>query len=308
VRRWALVLLAACAQRTEQRAAVETAALGGDVAARVGTAAIPLSVVVGVASAQNVGVKEALRRVIDDEIAASAARARALETTQPAAWRLRAARARFVTERLREQAQARGQPTDDEVKRLSERHWQEVDRPPAVRVIHAIVLRPKDAALFRGAVHAAEEMKRALAPAESEADFESRAKSVPAAPERSSVEIRVERLPPFTEDGRIIDGRGQMDATFAKAAHALRAPGDTTGIVETPFGWHVIRLLEQIPEKRMPIETRRLAFTAEANAMRATEALDAILNRARAAHPISMAEAAEPLMRTAVVGVIGPTP
>jgi hypothetical protein len=306
VKRWALVLLAACAPAAQQHPHEETAALGADVAARVGTSTIPLSVVASVAAAQNIELKDALRRVVDDEIAASSARTRRLDDAQPAAWRLRAARARFVSDRLREDARARGAPTDEEVRRLSERHWQEVDRPPAVRVIHAIVLRPKDAGLLHEAQRVAELMKRAVASAADENDFEARAKSIPGV--GPGLETRVERLPPFTDDGRIIEGRGRMDAVFAKAAYALRAPGDFTGVVETTFGWHVIRLLEQIPEKRMPTETRRLAFADETNAMRASEALDATLKRLRSIHTVSISEAAEPLMRGAANALNGTPP
>lgn len=269
-------------------------ALGGEIAAMVGTEAIPLSLVASVAAAQNVTPREAVRRLVDDEIAAGGARARGLDRQPPASFRLVAARARLVTERIFEEAKRRGPPTDEEVADLTERHWVEVDRPPAVRVIHAIALRPKDDKLLDAARGLANELHRAVVDAADAADFEKKAKEVPHAPE---IEVRVERLPAFTDEGWVTEGPGQMDETFAKAAHAVPSIGGTSPVVETRFGFHVIRLLERIPEKRLPLETRRVVFAEEVYQRRARAMLDALLKPLRESKKIEVSPAAEELMR-----------
>ena len=286
------VFALSCGQQPT-RGEEQNAALGGEVAARVGSRTIPLSVVASVAEAQGVTAREAVRKLVDDEIAASAARAQGMSERLPVSWRLVAARARFAADRFREEGKRRGPPTDEEVKLLSELHWAEVDRPPTVRVIHAIVLLPKETALVGSAGAAADELQRTVATV-SDDDFESTAKAFQHDPK---LELRVERLPAFTDEGWVAEGAGRMDEIFAKAAFALPSPGATTGVVETRFGFHVIRLLARLPEQRMPMNERRVAFAEEVYTLRARELMKARLEALRAAHRVVLTPGAEELMR-----------
>lgn len=286
-----------CHHPEERAAPPEQAALGGAVAARVAGDAIPVSLVAQVARDSRVAPPEALRRLIDDAVAASAARGRGLDREAPASWLLTAARARFTSERLLAEAKAKGPPTDDEVRALSDRHWREVDRPEAVRVVHALAKRPKkdDPAAIALAKQTAQALHTAVLSAHSVEEFREKAKAVP---HPSSVEVVVEDLPAFTDDGYVIDANGRMVESFARPAHALAKPGDTSQVVETEFGWHVMRLVERVPEQRMPLESRRMAFAEEAYAMRARDALDATIAERKKGTPIELSSAAEPLMRT----------
>lgn len=292
----ALVAVLSCARRQSPPRVEANAALGGGIAARVGAQSIPVALVETVASARNLAPREALRRLVDDEIAAAAARARGLDRRPEASWRLASARARFTADRLFQEAKERGAPTDEEIRMLSEKHWLEVDRPPAVRVIHAIVMQPTHAALVDRARSLAGEIRRAVISAVDAEEFERSAKSVP---HGSELEVRVERLPAFTEEGLITEGSGAMDEVFAKAAFQVPAVHGTSPVIETKsFGWHVIRLLERIPEKRMPLETKRAAFAEEVYSLRAHDLLQARLAPMRAASHIEISPAAEQLMRS----------
>ncbi len=294
-----LAVLLACALSAcdgdRQNGAGETASLGGAIAARTGSEAIPLRLVQSVATQQGLEPRQALRGLVDDAVAADNARQRGLDRVPPARWQLTAARARFTADRVLVDAKAGGAPTDDEIRILSQLHWRSVDRPVSVRVVHAIVLRPKEPASFAKARALAERLHDELGPARDAADFEARAKAVPAP---TGLSIKVEELPPFAEDGAVTVSAGQMDATFAAAAHALGAPSATSNVVETPFGWHVIRLLERIPEQRMPMEERRAAFVDEACRLRASNVVEERLKVLRNAIDITVSPAAEDLMRS----------
>lgn len=268
-------------------------ALEGDQVARVGEVSIPASLVADVAARQGVSPAVALERLTGDSLASQAARARGVDSRPDVAWSMVSARARFCAERLERDAHAKGPPTDAEIDEATKRRWREFDMPEHMVVVHAVTLRKRDADVAIGpgvasAIHAA-----VLGAADGDA-FQRAAKSVDA----SGLEVRVEVLPAFAEDGRVVDGDSNFDTTFTHAAFALANVGDTSSVVETKFGWHVIRLLQRFPAHRVPLAERRVALAESAYTRRARDAYEAILTRRKSSSGVSIEPSAYETMAT----------
>jgi hypothetical protein len=247
------------------------------VVARVGDGEIPASLVEGVARAQHVPPRKALDLVLGDAVAAHHA-TRAGFADRPEVRRAsRALRARLVLDRLRQDALAGGPPTEAEIRELSELHWKDIDVPVSRVVVHAVALRPK-----KGPADQGPEVGRAIAEAvagvTSAAEFEARAKAV----DGRGLEIRVERFA-FAANGRFVEPglEGTLDASFVAAAFAVPHIPGLSPVTETPFGWHVILVLEEQPPRSVPMEQRAALFREETLARRALAAQAKLLEGAR---------------------------
>jgi len=272
----------------------------------VGDDVIPAALVLEVAKAQMIPPAQALDLVIDDALAAAGARAAGLDKTPEARVATASVEARKIMLDIREQARAAGPATDEEVKEGSEAHWAEVDLPEQMRVIHALVVKPKvpDLAKNPGLMAQARALATALAATEadavSEEDFEDRAKALV---HDKSLEIKVEKLEPFIADGRQPNGPGLVE-DFARGAVPL-AVGTTSGVVQTDFGWHVIRMLERLPEHRVPFEERRYRFREEVIAVRARRALAKVQEDLVARFPVTISNGVEDLMTEGTMKFFG---
>jgi peptidyl-prolyl cis-trans isomerase C len=61
--------------------------------------------------------------------------------------------------------------------------------------------------------------------------------------------------PPGSRVEQIVTARdGWTEKSFSNAAHDLKKPGDTSGVIETTWGYHVIYLRRRIPERHVPFE------------------------------------------------------
>jgi hypothetical protein len=287
-----VLFIGACGQSAPP--APTQGSLGADVVARVGDETIPRELVASVAAARGITARAALEDLLADALLAAGAQGAGAETKPEVAWAIETARARQVTNRVRASAVALGKPTDEEVAELTARNWQAFDLPERVRVIHAVVRYPTNRSPQADArAHAVfVAMAQAVAGAPDAATFEERAKAVP----HEKVSVVVESLPALAADGRSTEGERGFDPTFAAAAFSLTKPG-AQAKVESPYGWHVIFLVERLPPKSVPFEERRVAFAEEALQMRARKEYDALLRELRARYPVEVSSAAENLMK-----------
>jgi peptidyl-prolyl cis-trans isomerase C len=301
------VLAVSCSRERSVAPPDQQAALGGEVAARVGTDVVPLSLVIKVATAQHIAPREALKRLVDDAVVANAARAKGLDRELPGSWSMIAVRGRVAADRIFSDAKKLGPPTDAEIDAMTKRYWREVDRPPSIRVVHAVVRRSAkpDPALDARAKAFAEELRTAVVDAKDGDDFMAKAKAVP----HPGLDVIVQPLAAFAQTGDVVEGEGKYDDGFTKGAWAILSVGDTSPIVESYAGWHVIKLIERLPEQRMSREARRAAFTEEAYVARARAATAAVVQARKALVPVEIAPSAEQVMRSLLeTPGRGPTP
>ena len=86
------------------------------------------------------------------------------------------------------------------------------------------------------------------------------------------------KLPAFDKDGRLLEGSGAMDQTFAEAAFAIEKAGQITKPVKTQFGYHIIKLIEKTPEEVTPIEKVKDRLTEYLAAEKAQNDLNKMLD------------------------------
>jgi hypothetical protein len=71
--------------------------------------------------------------------------------------------------------------------------------------------------------------------------------------------------------------------------------------VESTWGWHVIRLLEKLPPRRVPRDQLRVLFHDEILTLRARRALDARLAEIKKRTAVEVSNAAATLMESVPV-------
>ena len=138
----------------------------------------------------------------------------------------------------------------DEIALARNEQWQRYDRGPARIVHHAVFMKARNGRPSFAAD--AKELGRTLHERVQAgwdfAQFEAAARALILPP---GVELRVEQLPGFVEDGRAIDGPSGFDATFARQAFSLQKAGDFTAPFETRFGVHVVQLEKTLEPLRL---------------------------------------------------------
>lgn len=301
---WAAASALSCSGTADSAApAAERVRLPAGLAARVGTDDIALSTVAAIARAQSVALPVARERAARDAVFAAGARSAfaggpIVPTIERAAW------ARALLERFKADAVARGPASDAEVSELTALRWQDFDRPETVRTTHAVAVveKPEQDAPARAIAQRLYDAVRGVSDAQ---EFIRLAEAVP----HEGVDVRAERLPAVTRDGRSYYPEGapperanqRLDQDFAAAAHTL-AVGQISSPSKSAYGYHVILCEARLPGKNVPLEERRALFGDEVLKGRAERAKQELLARLSSSTPILIARSVEDL--TARVQVI----
>jgi hypothetical protein len=226
--------------------------------------------------------------------------ANALRRSEPgsAAWLRQMALAQALADELAAVARAQGPITDAELESWTAAHWLGVDRPAAFRTTHVVVVVDEKAteAERASARTLAERIRGAVADAASLDEFRAKATAVPA----EGATVKVEDLEPVVADGRVVRlgakvgaPTGNYDEAFAQAACALDQLGETSPVITSSFGFHVLRLVEIVPELRFSADERRVMATGDVYDMRARKQLNELIAAARKQESASVERSAE---------------
>lgn len=292
-----LALLIGCGDKTKESvvAPVEMSNLEAGILARVGTERIFAHEVARIAAAQGVNVAAARDLAIRDALYAAQAQADGMDAERETRLVIHAALARRMLRKILDDADRAGPVTDEELERVMQRRWLDMDRPEGFRVVHAVVKTKTgaDEATRRQAEVVARALREAVAPvaetAKTTSPVHDRADPVVEAFRRAvdsvskdGFETKVEELPPIAADARLLspDG-GVVEKAFAERASKLEARGALSEVVSTSYGFHVLLLLERIPEARVPLEERRQRVREEVLWMRSSAARKTLLDRLR---------------------------
>lgn len=151
--------------------------------------------------------------------------------------------------------------SDEEARRFYEQNPERMKRPPQLRVRHILVASPQGAPAAQKQA-ARQKAEGLLAQIKGGGDF--------AAIARESSDDTGSK-----NDGGLLPwfSRGEMVPQFERAALALK-PGETSGVVESPFGFHVLRLEDQRPAAAIPYEEAKPQIEQFLSRQQARELLD----------------------------------
>lgn len=246
--------------------------LGGDVVARVGGLPITRDTVARIAAAQAVSPEVARDRAITDAVFAAEAKRRGLGDASASA----SVAARLLFAELRREEEARPL-TDEEVEKVVARRWLELRRPASRRLVHAVVLVPKNSP-GESVWHTAEEVATEVREVVDQAASVARSQPFSAADDEAlraflelaesvdagGLELKAEDLGPIADDGRVVrPGGGSLVPEFMEGVRGLAARGDLAGPFRTSFGVHVVLQLDAAPAIEPPPEDLPALVRAE---------------------------------------------
>lgn len=132
--------------------------------------------------------------------------------------------------------------TDQAAKTFYDQNQAKMKEPERVRLRH-ILIRVDESAPEADKQKAREKADSLLAQIKGGADF---AKLAQENSDDPGSKARGGELPPMA--------RGETVPPFEQAAFALQKPNDLSPVVQSQFGYHIIQLLERVPESQVPFE------------------------------------------------------
>jgi peptidyl-prolyl cis-trans isomerase C len=194
--------------------------------------------------------RQALLRLIEAEVLAGAALARGLGDDFEVKEAARAAAVRRLLHDGLEREAAPERIPDADYRALYDEHREAFDHDALVEVWHLVALFPQKepTAAQREATRAAllplAEAARAAPTDEAFAALAPKAASGPL-----QATLKAERF--------AVPRHGAVEEPFAAAAFALERPGATSGLVETRYGFHIIRLVRRVPARHVGLADAR---------------------------------------------------
>jgi hypothetical protein len=267
--------------------------LAADTCARVGSRSIACAQVVVHA---NESARAAVSAVAEEEVFAMAVEKSGDKTMSNVV--VRTAKARWLTRAFHAEAERRGALTEVEASQIRKDRWREFDRPQGMRVVHALVRRPSGksaeiaAAFAKDGKRQATSLRERLLETNAEADFVSAAKASIAEP----YPIVAEDIPLFAASGELIEVQGTLDKAFASAAFLLVKDGEVSPIVETPFGFHIIRRGEVKAPQTISLDEMADRVHSDVLRVRSRRMLEETLAKSKEANPVKVNTAFQQLL------------
>jgi PPIC-type PPIASE domain len=267
--------------------------LTADSCARVGPRSIACAQVV---VRTNESARAAVNAVVEEELFAMAAEKSGDKAMSEVV--VRSAKARWLTRVFLEEAERRGALTEVEASQIRKDRWREFDRPPGMRVVHALVRRPSGksaeivAAFAKDGKRQAMSLRERLLDTNAESDFVNAAKASLSEP----YPIVAEDIPLFAANGELIEVQGTLDKAFASAAFLLAKDGEVSPIVETPFGFHIIRRAEVKASQTIPLDEMADRVHSDLLRVRSRRTLEEALAKSKEANPVKVNSAFQQLL------------
>ena len=147
----------------------------------------------------------------------------------------------LAVQRVTEAIRGGAKPTEQEMRAFYDENLDQMRRPPQVRVRHVLIAIPRQATPEQKQA-AKTEAEQVLAQIRAGGDF-------------AALAAQHSDDPGSKVQGGLLPwmARGEAVPQFEEAAFALQQ-GQVSGVVESPFGFHVLRLEEQRPAATVPYE------------------------------------------------------